>query len=194
MKPRSLWMTFLLSAAVLLGTVLAPSAQTPADQSEPGLPVTESPAYTDHEDLGHYIDQKGEKRPIQRQQDWEIRRRHIIENMQAVMGPLPKDKPPLNVQVVEEVTVDNLKRQKITYCTDSPNKTISAWLIIPEPGRKNLPAMLCLHQTTVVGKDEPVGLKGIPDLHYGLELSRRGLVTLSPDYPGFGERKDDLAL
>ena len=52
--------------------------------------------------------------------------------------------------------------------------------------------MLCLHQTVAIGKDEPVGLGGNPDLHYAMELARRGYVAIAPDYPGFGEYKIDV--
>jgi dipeptidyl aminopeptidase/acylaminoacyl peptidase len=50
-----------------------------------------------------------------------------------------------------------------------------------------LPAVLCLHQTTPRGKDQPVGLSDRPSLHYAKELTLRGYVTLSPDYPTLGE-------
>jgi dienelactone hydrolase len=49
--------------------------------------------------------------------------------------------------------------------------------------------MLCLHQTTGIGKGEPVGLGGKPGLHYAHELAQRGYVCLVPDYPSFGDYK-----
>jgi pimeloyl-ACP methyl ester carboxylesterase len=54
------------------------------------------------------------------------------------------------------------------------------------------PAVLCLHQTVSIGKDEPVGLGGQPDLRYARELAERGYVTLAPDYPNFGEYKTSV--
>lgn len=47
--------------------------------------------------------------------------------------------------------------------------------------------MLCLHQTTRIGKGEPAGLGGLKNLHYAHELAERGYVCLVPDYPSFGE-------
>ena len=47
--------------------------------------------------------------------------------------------------------------------------------------------MLCLHQTTGIGKGEPAGLGGLPNLHYAHELAERGFVCLVPDYPSFGD-------
>ena len=54
------------------------------------------------------------------------------------------------------------------------------------------PAVLCLQQTTAVGKDEPAGVRGDPTLKYALELAERGFVTLAPDYPSFGEHDYDF--
>ncbi len=53
--------------------------------------------------------------------------------------------------------------------------------------------MLCLHQTTDMGKDEPAGLGGRASLHYAHELAERGYVCLVPDYPSFGEYPYDFA-
>ena len=50
-----------------------------------------------------------------------------------------------------------------------------------------LPAVLCLHQTIKIGKDEPVGLGANQELAYARELAARGYVALAPDYPNFGE-------
>ncbi len=52
--------------------------------------------------------------------------------------------------------------------------------------------MLCLHQTTRIGKDEPAGLGGRPTLHYAHELASRGYVCLVPDYPSFGDYPYDF--
>ena len=62
----------------------------------------------------------------------------------------------------------------------------------PGGAKPRRPAVLCLHQTVAIGKDEPVGLGGKPDLHYAMELARRGYVVIAPDYPGFGEYKIDV--
>jgi len=51
--------------------------------------------------------------------------------------------------------------------------------------------MLCLHQTTRIGKAEPAGIGGKPNLHYARELAERGYVTLAPDYPNFGDYQFD---
>src|SRR5262249_48880751 len=84
--------------------------------------------------------------------------------------------------------------QKISFASE-PGDRVPAWLLVPhasEDSGKKRPAVLCLHQTTPIGKDEPAGLGTNPDLAYARELAERGYVTLAPDYPNFGEYKLDV--
>ena len=115
--------------------------------------------------------------------------------MQSVMGQLPGEsfRVPLDVKVLEEKTEGKLIRRKLSFQSD-PFDRVTAWLLIPAEGKgKKHPAMLCLHQTIKEGKDEPAGLAGSANLHYAQELAERGYVTLSPDYPSFGEHPYDFA-
>src|SRR6185295_14380807 len=57
---------------------------------------------------------------------------------------------------------------------------------------KRTAAMLCLHQTTKIGKGEPAGLGGLKTLHYAHELANLGFVCLVPDYPSFGDYSYDF--
>ncbi len=104
------------------------------------------------------------------------------------MGTLPKlahGKPKFRVDA--ETQDGGLLRRHITIDGEVP-----AWLLLPpNPERRKLPAVLCLHQTTKIGKDEPAGLGGKPNLHYARELALRGYVTLAPDYPNYGEYRYD---
>ncbi len=149
------------------------------------------PTYSEHQDLSYYLQPDGMKTAIQTPADWAKRREHVLAAMQVVMGPLPKpDKPvPLGMKVLEEQTFDGYTRQLISYHTDSAEREVRAFLFIPKSDGKRLPAMLCLHQTTGIGKGEPAGLGGNPNLHYALHLAQRGYVTLAPDYPSFGDYK-----
>jgi pimeloyl-ACP methyl ester carboxylesterase len=115
--------------------------------------------------------------------------------MQSVMGPVPRPKKPvpLDVRTLEETKLGRLTRRKIHYHTDSPDRRVAAYLFLPPATAGRVPAMLCLHQTTNIGKEEPVGLGGLPNLRYALELAQRGYVTLAPDYPSFGDSKFDFA-
>lgn len=154
-----------------------------------------APKYAEHQDLSYYLDASGKKQPIKTSADWNKRREHIAAWMQTVMGPLPKpEKPvPLDLKVEEEVTIGELTRKKISYHTDSTERRVKAYLYLPKVGQASQPAVLCLHQTINIGKSEPAGLGGSPNLHYALHLAQRGYITLAPDYPSFGEYPFDFA-
>lgn len=155
-----------------------------------------APAYPDHTRLLVVRDADGRETPIRTPADWQVRRAHILAHLQEVMGPLPggERRVPLAVEVVETVDGPTYVRKKITYAAE-PGDRVPAWLLIPKGVKGKAPAMLCLHQTTRIGKDEPVGLGPKPDLAYAKELAERGYVTLAPDYPNFGEyRVDPYAL
>lgn len=152
------------------------------------------PVYPAHQDLSYYLDAKGTRHPIRTPDDWAIRRRQILAAMQIVMGPVPGDdkRVPLKVEVLEETVLDDgLVRRKIAYDTEKTTR-VRAYLFLPKTEETKSPAVLCLHQTTRPGKREPAGIEGKPNLHYALHLAQRGYVTLSPDYPSFGEYEYDF--
>src|SRR4051812_22916311 len=157
----------------------------------PSQPANKPITYPEHQNLRYYLDSRGKKQPIKTPADWEIRRKHILANMQLVMGEVPGGgkRVPLSVQSVEEVQIGKLIRRKITYQSE-PTDRVGAYLFLPASGRV-VPAVLCLHQTTPIGKAEPAGLGGDPNLHYAMELAERGFTTLAPDYPNFGDYKFD---
>jgi pimeloyl-ACP methyl ester carboxylesterase len=155
---------------------------------EPSIPL-----YPNHANLLVVRDAGGQVRPIKTPADWAVRRAHIAGNLLQVMGPIPGAgrRVPLDVKVVETFDEPAYTRTKITYASE-PGDRVPAWLLVPKkPAAGPMPAMLCLHQTTTIGKDEPVGLGGKPHLRYAKELAKRGYVTLSPDYPNFGDYKVD---
>jgi acetyl esterase/lipase len=162
----------------------------PTAHAEPAPAVT-----ADHEDLTFFVDDAGSRQPIQTIADWQRRHDQVLKAVQRVMGPLPapKSKTPLDVQTLEETRLGNFIRRRIAYHTDDPHAQVHAWLFLPDaPEHRKLPAVLCLHPTTPVGKDEPAGVAGDRHYNYALELAQRGFVTLAPDYPSFGEYKYDF--
>lgn len=167
---------------------------TPAGHTSRAAPPP-AVAYPDHSQLLVVRDAQGQERPVKTAADWAERVDHIRANMQQVMGRLHDTArwAPLDVEVVsEEQTADYLRR-KVRF-TPEVGDRVPAWLLIPRalPAGGRAPAMLCLHQTTSIGKDEPAGLGGSPSLHYAHELAQRGYVCLVPDYPSFGEYPYDF--
>jgi dienelactone hydrolase len=134
--------------------------------------------------------------PSMKAEDWPTHRAAILEGMQQVMGKLPSrdSLPPVATQVVSQVDSDpNILLQTLRFESE-PEVWVPAYLFIPkEPSEQPRPAVLCLHQTIPIGKGEPAGLGGSPNLHYALELARRGFIALAPDYPSFGDYQYDFA-
>ena len=108
------------------------------------------------------------------------------------MGPLPPAvaTPPV-IEVLSEEASDGFLLRKIMFEPEKDDR-VPAYLLIPNVPARHRQAVLCLHQTTRVGKAEPAGLAGLPNLHYASELARRGFVALAPDYPNFGDYKIDV--
>jgi dienelactone hydrolase len=146
-----------------------------------------------HADLSYFVNEEGVTRPVRTVDEWRQRRRAILKSVQDVMGPLPNSQPraPLDVQVIEEVETPKYVRRKITYVPETGDR-VPAYLLVPRGEPRRRPAMLCLHQTTDIGKGEPAGLGGLDSLHYAHELAERGFVCLVPDYPSFGDYSYDF--
>jgi dienelactone hydrolase len=119
----------------------------------------------------------------------------IRKKMEKAMGPLPgaDRKVPLDAKVEGEEKFEGYVRRKVSFAVEKGDR-VPAYLLIPNgvTTDKKAPAMLCLHQTTAIGKGEPVGLNKNLNLHYALELVKRGYVCLAPDYPSFGDYKYDF--
>lgn len=128
---------------------------------------------------------------IRTREDWRRLRERTLAGMQEVMGSLPAS-PQMapQVEILEEERLAKCTRRKISY-DSGDGESVPAYLFIPHSQTPHNRAVLCLHQTTRIGKAEPAGLGGKPNLHYALELAERGFVTLAPDYPNFGDYKYD---
>ena len=149
----------------------------------------------DRSQLREFEDASGLPRPVKTKADWAERVAQIRAGMQQAMGPLPEAarRVPLAVETVFEECMEKYRRRKVRFTPETGDR-VPAWLLIPDTladGGK-APGMLCLHQTTGIGKNEPAGLGGLPSLHYAHELAERGYVCLVPDYPSFGEYPYDF--
>lgn len=132
--------------------------------------------------------------------DKNLGRELFQQQVARVMGVLPdrSQLPPtvpwteLDAERFDGIDGSPWVRKKIELTVDldssRPESHVRAYVFLPsDDDRRRRPAVLCLHQTNAMGKDEPAGISGNPHLHYALELAQRGFITLAPDYPSFGE-------
>lgn len=125
--------------------------------------------------------------PVKEEAEWPIRVAIIREHVERVTGGFWNDRSTnYDIRIEGEETVGNVIRRKITYLAPMDDR-VPAYVLLPKKAQGKLPAVLCLHQTTKIGKGEPVGIGGLANLHYALELAGRGYVAIVPDYPGFGD-------
>jgi pimeloyl-ACP methyl ester carboxylesterase len=113
------------------------------------------------------------------------------KGFEAMAGKFPpRERTPVSVETLgAPQAAGGYRRQKIRYGA-KPGNPVYAWVLTPEKWSGK--AALCLHQTTRIGKDEPAGLGGKPNLHYAHELAQRGYLCLAPDYPSFGDDVTDF--
>ena len=143
-------------------------------------------------------DKNGQVKTATSAEQWQPRRRAILEAMQSIMGKLPResDRQPPGMNVLEEVDCGTYVRKKITYQTQ-PDCLTPAYLCIPksvtEDPTVTAPAAVCLHPTdNKIGHAVVVGLGGKPNRQYASELAERGYVTLAPSYPLLADYQPDV--
>lgn len=118
--------------------------------------------------------------------DWAKARKNIETAVFSVMGKLPKELPDIQTKIIDEVDFPGYSRKRINYFVDSWTR-VSAWLFVPE-GREVKPAILCCHDRTHRGKDEPAGIDGKPFMAFAQHYAEFGYVTLAPDSITAGDR------
>ncbi len=144
-----------------------------------------------HTSLLEYLDREDQLRPVRTTAEWDLRRRRIMDAVGEVMGEVPPARGEVRVEGRGEIRTEGYTRRSL-YFSPEPGDRVPAYLLVPHGSSQPRPAILCLHQTTAIGKDEPAGLGGKPSLHYAHELASRGVVCLVPDYPSFGEYPYDF--
>lgn len=118
--------------------------------------------------------------------EWPKHRVKIESAIAALLGAFPKDVPDLQLKVVEELSFPGYVRQRVNYFVDEWER-VTSWLFVPEESEE-CPAVLCLHDRTPHGKDEPAGVEGDPHLAFAQRLAELGYATLAPDAVTAGER------
>ena len=119
------------------------------------------------------------------------RRETLRSVLDVFLGAPPEAVPPLEARTEEEVRLEGgIVRRRVRFQSE-PGEFVPGFLLVPpDAGGRRRPALVCPHQTTQEGKNEPAGIAGNPRLAIALALARRGYVTLTYDAACFGERHD----
>lgn len=127
-------------------------------------------------------------------------KQELLAELKILLGPMPQPVP-LNPEIVWEIEQDNLIKRRVLFDTEA-NMSVVALMNIPNDAFHNpAPAILCNHGHGQYGKDSVMGVRSgnnkqrnieIERLNYdyGLQMAKRGYVTIAIDWRGFGERGD----
>ncbi|MBI2924990.1 MAG: acetylxylan esterase [Verrucomicrobia bacterium] len=119
--------------------------------------------------------------------DWPRRREEILRTWNGLMGPWPAVIERSKLEVLRDEKRDGLTWRRVRL-EIAPQQTGEGWLLVPE-GKGPLPAVLVVYYEP----ETSVGLKPDQPLRdFGLQLGKRGFVTLSIGTPGGDARKPEL--
>ena len=122
-------------------------------------------------------------------EDWHERRVVLRQRyLELIRDRYKPTKPPLELQVHEEVVVDGVyRRQLISYAVETDERA-HAYLGIPVDVEAPAPAIVALHGTYEYGKKRVAGLIDNPNKAYLDHLCRRGYVVIAPEHFVSGHR------
>ncbi|MEK0450013.1 MAG: hypothetical protein RL088_2281 [Verrucomicrobiota bacterium] len=122
--------------------------------------------------------------------EWPRRRGEILAYWHGVMGAWPPLLDAPAIKTLREGRRENFTQRRVAIDT-APNRTQDGWLLIPD-GAGPFPAVLVVYYEP----ETSVALNA-PEKHssrdYGIQLARRGFVTLSIGTPGGDAWKPDIA-
>ncbi len=132
--------------------------------------------------------------------DFQSWHKNLLGELKQMLGIMPKPVP-LNPEIVWEIEEDGLIKQRVLLDMEK-DMSVAAIVYIPLSARqKPCPAILCCHGHGKYGKDSVMGIRSGNDpertneiaafnYDYGLQMAKRGYVTIAIDWRAFGERSD----
>jgi dienelactone hydrolase len=126
---------------------------------------------------------------------WPAHRERILRGVEQVLGPMPKEKVPLESKVMSEEDCGKYVRRKVSIHVQ-PGDRMPAYLLVPKERRGRVPAIVCFYGTTSgAGKETTVGLSGgkpgsPPERNraFAIDMVEAGFVAFAADYLRDGER------
>lgn len=127
-------------------------------------------------------------RDVKTAADWAARRAELLAKWTALLGPWPPLVERPTVEVVGESKEDGYTRYKVNVQV-APKQTVAGYLLVPTGGKPPYPAVVVpfYEPETSVGLNTKRG----QFKDYGVQLAKRGFVTLSIGSPGGDARQPD---
>ncbi|QDU36124.1 Alpha/beta hydrolase family protein [Maioricimonas rarisocia] len=126
---------------------------------------------------------------VETPEDWQARRQVLRRRyLELIRDEHKPEKPPLDLQVHEEVTVDGTYVRKLISYNVEADERAHAYLGIPLEREGRLPGVVALHGTFAQGKSRAAGLVDNPDKAYLDHMCRRGYVVIAPEHFVSGHR------
>ncbi|MFD1676466.1 alpha/beta hydrolase family protein [Alicyclobacillus fodiniaquatilis] len=114
----------------------------------------------------------------------------LYEQFVEVLGGGLHNREKVTATVVDQVELPLYRREKLLL--SAGGRVIPTYLLLPRTDQPR-PAILAHHQHNGeyhLGKSEPAGIAGNPDMHYAHRLAERGYVVVTWDAIGFEERNN----
>lgn len=167
------------AALVLLSCSTPPSAgQEEKDKIWAKIGPLFSPPPEFANDLGTFrpVLRFPDGRPVRTPGEWKERRKELLDQWHALLGPWPPLVPKPKITYLEKARVENFTRHKVTVQV-APDREAPAYLCIPD-GAGPFPAVVSVfyEPETALGLN-PRSKPQSSD--FGLQLSKRGFVTLN---------------
>ncbi len=121
---------------------------------------------------------------------WQIKANALREIFLQTLGVEPPIACPLAPENLSEEDCGSYLKRRVSYAVE-PDERIFAWVLIPKSRQGKCPAVICIHPTTPLGKEQTIGSEASEkgqDRAYALHLVQRGYVTLAYDLMSAGER------
>lgn len=120
------------------------------------------------------------QQPITTREQWEQARQKIREAWLKFLGPMPKERPPVKLEVLKEDRPAGCVRQLVRYLAEA-DEPVEGYLLRPATEAKGKRSgIVGLHQTSRGNIEEIAGVVGEEQHHLALHLCRDGHVVFCP--------------
>src|SRR5262249_6354668 len=119
--------------------------------------------------------------------EWPRRRAEIRDEWQELMGPWPPLLEQPKLEVLSESHRDNFLQRRVRLSI-APGQTGEGWLLLPADAERHAAVLVVYYEP-----ETSIGLnREQPMVDFGVQLARRGFVTLSLGTPGCNAWKPDV--